>query len=112
MTTRDLNRFQKTYPLLRLKPIIETTDGTTGGETVEKVSLFKLDTGTTDVYMPLSVDIQVDPSPFGIQISFANDNIPGSEAGIDVIMLNNGTVNKVRDEHFNVDQVSGDAIFE
>jgi hypothetical protein len=112
MTIRDLNRFQKTYPLLRLKPIIETTGEGGGGQTIVKASLFKEDINSTDVYMPLSVDIQVDPSPFGIQISFANDNIPGSEAGIDVIMLNNGTVDKVRDENFNVDQVTGDAIFE
>jgi hypothetical protein len=110
MTVKDLNRFQKNYPFIRLKPIIEITGETP--TTPDKVSLFKEQTESGEVYMPLAVDIQVDPSPFGIQITFANDNDPNSLSGIDVIMLNTGTIGKVRDEFFNVDQVTGDAILE
>ena len=112
MTVKDLNRFQKTYPLLRIKPLFDGIDENTQENNQVKDSIFKLDTLTDDVYMPLSFDLQNDPSPFGVQITLSNDNLQNDIASIDIVMLQNGTVGKSRDKYFEVDNVLGDAILQ
>ncbi len=112
MTVKDLNRFQKTYPLLRLKPLFDGTDQEQTTENQIKDSIFRLDESTFDVYMPLAFDLQTDPSPFGVQITLSNDNQSNDIASIDIIMLQNGTINKARDKYFQVDNVLGDAILQ
>ncbi len=111
MTVKDLNRFQKNYPLLRIKPLFDSQD-TTQEQGQNKDSIFKLDQATSDVYMPLSFDLQIDPSPYGIQITLSNDNNSNDVASIDIVIPQNGSVGKTRDKYFQIDNILGDIILQ
>jgi len=96
MTIIDLNRYQKTYPFLRLKPDYQQQGTTPTGPTINNNSLFTTD-GTDVIYRDILTITNI-PDPF---ILATQNNVT------DIVMPNNYS-QSIRDTFFNIDNLTGD----
>lgn len=96
MTVVDLNRYQKTYPFLRLKPNYQQQGAGPVGPTINNNSLFTTD-GTDVIYRDTLTILGI-PDPF---ILITQNNIT------DIVMPDNYS-QSIRDTFFNVDNLTGD----
>jgi len=96
MSIIDLNRYQKTYPFLRLKPQYEQQGTAPSGPTINNNSLFTTD-NIDVIYRDILVIVDI-PDPF---ILVTQNNVT------DIVMPIN-YANSIRDTFFDVDNLTGD----
>ena len=124
---KDLNRYQKTYPLIRLQPKFESINESSGSITENSGSLFGA--LNEDVFFKKDFLFTGWTEPFGLYVGVVNDNLyydnisDGNQLSTnpaivdlnnlgDIVFLQNGTIDHLRDLYFNVDSITGDAIFD
>jgi hypothetical protein len=128
---KDLNRYQKTYPFIRLQPKYEQITESTGsgGGTITENAGSLFGSLNDDVFYKKDFLFSGWTEPFGLYVGVVNDNLyydnisNGDQLTTnpaivdlnnlgDIVLLENGTINHLRDLFFNVDQITGDAIFD
>ena len=96
MTVVDLNRYQKTYPFLRLKPNYQQPGAGPVSPAINNNSLFTTD-GTDVIYRDVLIVVDI-PDPF---ILITQNDIT------DIVMPDDYS-QSIRDTFFNVDNLTGD----